>query len=93
MFFKNQLSDVQADNTRLIRANQDLIREVECLLNANGDLTMKLNEAENKGIAASFSRDSSRGHSTWPQRNYSLNQILMNAEERKFHLLRPNPPN
>jgi len=91
-FFKDQLAEMQAANYRLIRANENLMRDVGDLHNANGDLRLRLNEAETRGIATSYPQHSSRDPFSWSQRNHSHSQYSMTAEERRMHLLFPNPP-
>ena len=92
-FFKDLLSGADAEKSRLTRVNESLIREIEGLLNANGDLRLKLREAENRTPSESFSQHTSRDPFYWSQCSRPPNQYLMTLDERRSNLLRPNPPN
>ena len=70
--------------------NFELLKRLEDLLNANGDLKLRLREAETRGIIVPQVRDRPNYSGTiWSPHG----STWADPEERRSNLLRPNPRN
>jgi hypothetical protein len=86
-----QLVEERDTNSKLIRENEGLQRSVEGLLNDKGDLMLRLNKAEIRGIAVPLARGNSREAKKWSDNVHGqpLRQSWVSSEERKDQLLQP----
>jgi predicted nuclease with TOPRIM domain len=91
-FLRDHITKLEEEKSRLIRLNQDLIREVEDLHNSIGDMRSKLDRAERGGFQP-FSQDQSRIQLDWYADYKVRRERWMTEDQKKLSLLRPNRHN